>query len=117
MINVKGAWIIVMLYLCALTFPLWPNPWRRLFAEFTVWGLLLAVWIALANNFACNTSYCRVSYGGPRSFIKPCKTIYAAFAFVIVEWLLFTVTFFGAVYVCFFKRDRREDKEAEAAQA
>jgi hypothetical protein len=55
------------------------------------------MWIALAVDIS-KSSYCRVSPGGGHSHIRPCQTIYTAFAFVLFEWVLFTVTFSGAIY-------------------
>ena len=80
--------------------------------EFINWAMFLAVWIALAENISCNTSYCRVTYQGPRSFIKPCQTIYAAFAFAIFAWLLYCWSFGAAVYALFTKEEARPEKEA-----
>ena len=65
--------------------------------EFINWSVFLAVWISLAVDISSSTSFCRVSPGGGHSHIKACNTIYTVFAFSIFEWILFTVTFAGAV--------------------
>ena len=60
--------------------------------EFLNWSLFLAIWIALSVNIGRNDQ-CTAPDGG-HSHSRECNTIYTALAFAIVEWLLFTVTFF-----------------------
>jgi hypothetical protein len=66
------------------------------FFEFTNWGLFLAVWIALSVNIG-RKDWC-VADDGSHDHSRPCNTIYSALAFAIVEWILFTMTFFGVGY-------------------
>ena len=102
---------MLSLYLCAIFQVKYPSMSRLVVFEFVNMALFLAVWIALADNISCNTSYCRVTYRGSRSFIRPCQTIYAAFAFAIVEWLLFLATFAGAIRGVVRERKRAGTKE------
>jgi hypothetical protein len=60
------------------------------------WGMFLAAWMCLSVDIASDTSYCSVResghhYPGPR-YKTPCNTMYAAYAFALVEWMLFTVS-------------------------
>ena len=64
-----------------------------LFLEFTNWAMFLAVWIALAVNIG-RKDWC-VDPDGSHSRSRECDTIYAAWAFAIVEWILFTATLAG----------------------
>jgi hypothetical protein len=66
------------------------------FFEFTNWALFFAVWIALSVNIG-QKDFC-VNVDGTHSRSRECDTIYTALAFSIIEWLLFSVTFFGVGY-------------------
>jgi hypothetical protein len=90
--NPKGAWGVLSLYMIA---NFGSHSYLNviiLMLDFINWGLFFAVWVALAVNISSETSYCSVSPGGGHSTSTPCQTIYAAFAFAIVAWILFTHT-------------------------
>jgi hypothetical protein len=55
--------------------------------------MFLAAWIAISVNIG-KKQVC-VDENGDHSHIRPCDTIYAAIAFAIVEWLLWSATLFG----------------------
>ena len=59
--------------------------------------MFLGVWICLSVDMASNTSYCSIRksgfrYPAPR-YTTACNTMYAAYAFALVEWILFTISF------------------------
>src|SRR5947207_13918002 len=62
--------------------------------EFLNWALFLAIWIVLAEQISCDSSFCSLP-GGGHSTIDPCNTIYAALAFAVTGWVMFTVSFYG----------------------
>ena len=60
--------------------------------DFLGWIMFLAVWIALAEQVSCDTARCAAP-GGGHLHTKPCSAVYAALAFAVMEWILFTVSF------------------------
>src|SRR5947207_9404630 len=77
--------------------PTHPHQFVALVLEFINWGMFLAVWIALAEQISCNTSFCAAP-GGGHLHTKQCKTIYSACALAIVSWILFTISFCIVAY-------------------
>jgi hypothetical protein len=61
--------------------------------EITNWAMFFAAWIAISVNIGKKQACADVD--GGHSHIRPCDTIYAAVAFAIVEWLLWSATLFG----------------------
>jgi hypothetical protein len=55
--------------------------------------LFFAIWIALSVNIGRHNQ-CVAADGG-HDHSRPCNTIYTALAFAIVDWLLFSFTFFS----------------------
>lgn len=63
--------------------------------DFINWDLLLAAWVSISVNIG-KLENCVAPTGG-HDHSRSCNTIYSALAFTIVEWLLFTVTFFSVI--------------------
>src|SRR5947207_12772410 len=66
--------------------------------EFLNWALFLAILIVLEEQIFCDSSFCSLP-GGGHSTIDPCNTIYAALAFAIAGWVMFTVSFGQAIWL------------------
>jgi hypothetical protein len=80
--------------------------------EFINWGLFLAIWIALSVNIGRNDQC--VAPDGGHDHSRPCNTIYTALAFAIVDWLLFTVTFFTVGWAIFTGKEGSHVHEKNA---
>jgi hypothetical protein len=81
--------------------------------EFINWALFLAVWVALADNIGKKT-FCADPSGG-LSHVKECDTLYAAFAFAICEWILFTVTWLWVLKALFLDKEVVHDEKTVAS--
>jgi len=80
--------------------------------EILNWFMFLAAWIALAEQISCDTAQCAAP-GGGHLHIRPCDSIYAAFAFAIVEWILFTTSLVLVTNHIRFGRDETRDAKGE----
>lgn len=65
--------------------------------EFIDWCLLLAVWIALAQQISSHNTFCHAPHQG-HLHIRPCNTIYGALALAVFGWILFTISFGSVVH-------------------
>lgn len=87
----QGAWAIVSLYIISNFCSQIQYPLLIVALDLINWCMFIAVWIALAVNIGSKSNYCSVSIEkGGHSGSVPCQTIYAALAFAILGWLLFT---------------------------
>jgi hypothetical protein len=60
--------------------------------EIFSWAMLLAAWIAVFVNVGKRTQ-CNIDRRD-----RPCNSIYAASAFAIIDWMLFTGTMIGVAF-------------------
>lgn len=71
--------------------------------EFINWSLFLAVWIAISVNIGKHQQC--VAPAGGHDHSRPCNAAYTTLAFAIVDWILFTVSFFLVVAAVFEKKE------------
>jgi hypothetical protein len=67
-----------------------------LFLEFINWSLFFAVWISLSVNIGQHAE-CTVN-NSSHLHDRECNSIYTVIAFAIIDWLLFSVSFFFVGY-------------------
>ena len=79
------------------------------------WAMFLAVWIALAQQISSSTSFCSTPGGGNLT-TAPCNTIYAALAFAIVCWLLFSISCAMTIKQMMRENRRGGEKETNGEQ-
>lgn len=72
--------------------------------------MFLAVWISISVNIGRHTQCATPSNGHDHS--RPCDTIYTALAFAIVDWLLFSVTFFCVGWALLGAKEHVHEKSA-----
>ena len=71
--------------------------------------MFLAASVVLAKQIACDNMACAAP-GGGYLIIPPCITIYVAFGFTIVAWILFGISFGLDLYSIIIRKKTEKEK-------
>jgi len=101
----QGAWAVLSLYVITNFRDILRMLPLLILLQLANWAVFLALWIAIAVDISGDSSHCSV-VSGEHSSDTPCQTMYAAFAFTIAGWVLFSHALTESVHEWFQTREQ-----------